>query len=191
MARRLIATWAAVSQLHSSQAHQRPLELTRYRKALIRERASEVNRIQKLLETAYIKLFSVATNVLGVSGPRHAGRSSAWAGKYTCAVGPGPRLTAQKIPELEDAIEGRIEALHRFVLAQQPAHIDYLDEAIDRCNGEIARRMGPYSEAAEQLDSIPGVNRGVAEVLVAEIGVDKSVFPSPHHLASGANCFPG
>ena len=97
----------------------------------------------------------------------------------------------KKIPELEQALEGKVKAIHRFLLAQQLAHIDYMDEAIRECSTEIEKRMVPFTEAVEQLDTIPGVNRGVAQVIVAEIGTDMGRFPSPRHLASWAGMCPG
>jgi len=166
-------------------------ELTRYRKALIRERASEVNRVQKLLEDANIKLASVVSDVLGVS---------ARAMLEAILVGEkDSRIMAEmargqlrnKIPELEGALEGKVKAIHRFLLAQQLAHIDYMDEAIRECSAEIEKRMEPFIEAVERLDTIPGVNRGVAQVIVAEIGTDMGRFPSPRHLASWAGMCPG
>lgn len=166
-------------------------ELTRYRKALIRERSSEVNRVQKLLEDANIKLASVASDVLGVSA--RAMLEALLAGeKNTHLMADLARgQLRKKIPELEQALEGRVEAVHRFLLAQQLAHIDYLDEAIGKCGTEIERRMVPFAEAVERLDTIPGVNQGVAQVIVAEIGTDMGRFPSPRHLASWAGMCPG
>jgi len=84
-----------------------------------------------------------------------------------------------------------VKSIHRFLLAQQLAHIDYMDEAIKECSARIERRIEPFIEAAERLDTIPGVNRAVVQVIVAEIGTDMGQFPSPRHLASWAGMCPG
>jgi len=166
-------------------------ELTRYRKALIRERSAEVNRVQKLLEDANIKLASVVADVLGVSA--RAMLEAIMVGeKDTRLMAEMARgQLRKKIPELEQALEGKVKAIHQFLLAQQLAHIDYMDEAIRECSTEIEKRLEPFAEAVERLDTIPGVNRGVAQVIVAEIGTDMGRFPSPRHLASWAGMCPG
>lgn len=166
-------------------------ELTRYRKALTRERASEANRVQKLLEAANIKLASVASDVLGVSGRAMLEAMLSGEEDACFLAGLARGHLRKKIPELEQALVGRVEEVHRFVLAQQLAHIDYLDGAIEQCGAEIERRMLPFNEEVERLDTIPGVNQVIAQVMVAEIGVDMARFPSSRHLASWAGMCPG
>jgi len=166
-------------------------ELTRYRKALIQERCSEINRVQKVLEGANIKLASVATNIMGVSGRAIlealiAGRTDA----QTLAELAHGRMR-KKIPLLHQALTGQMGAHQRFVLAQQLAHIDALDETIAQCSAEIAERMQPFDPQLERLCTIPGVGRRIAETLVAEIGVDMTRFPTAKHLASWAGICPG
>ncbi len=166
-------------------------ELTRYRKALVRERSSEVNRVQKLLEDANIKLASVVSDVLGVSA-RAMLEAILKGEKDTHIMAEMARgQLRKKIAELEEALEGKVKEIHRFLLAQQLAHIDYMDEAIKECSAEIEKRMEPFIEAVERLDTIPGINRGVAQVIVAEIGTDMEQFPSSRHLASWAGMCPG
>jgi transposase len=166
-------------------------ELTRYRTSLIRERAAEVNRLQKVLEGANIKLAAVATDIMGISGR-----------EILAALVGGvsePELLAQfargrlreKMPQLQQALAGQFQAHQRFLVAQQLAHIDFLDDLIAQVSGEIAERMRPFEEAVALLDTIPGVGRRTAEVLVAEIGVDMTRFPSAAHLAAWAGVAPG
>jgi transposase len=97
----------------------------------------------------------------------------------------------EKRQELEKAQTGRVKAHHRFMMGELLGHIDYLDQTIQRLNEEIQERMRPFDQEIAQLDSIPGVNRRTAEVLIAEIGTDMSRFPSAGHLASWAGMCPG
>ncbi len=166
-------------------------ELTRDRTSLIQERTAEVNRLQKTLEGANSKLGSVATDVLGVSGRQMvegliAGETDA-AALADLARG---KLRA-KHGDVERALCGRIGAHQRFLLARQLAHIDFLDDQIAQVSEEIAQRLRPVEEAVTSLDTIPGVGRRAAEVLVAEVGTDMSRFPSAAHLASWAGMCPG
>jgi transposase len=166
-------------------------ELTRYRTSLVRERTAAANRIQKTLEGANIKLAAVATDILGKSGREMLtalidGRTDA-AELAQLAKG---RLR-EKLPELERALVGRVEAHQRFLLAEQVAHVDFLEAAIERVSAEIAERVRPVEDAIERLDAIPGVGRHLAEALVAEIGTDMERFPTAHHLASWAGMCPG
>ena len=153
-------------------------ELTRYRTSLVRERTAAANRLQKTLEGANIKLASVATDILGKSGRQIlaalvAGETD---GAVLAQLAQG-RLR-EKIPQLERALVGGVGAHQRFLVAEQLAHIDFLDEAIARVSAEIAARLHPEDDAIARLDTIPGVGRAVAEALVAEIGADLSRFPS-------------
>jgi transposase len=166
-------------------------ELTRYRTALIRERSAEVNRLQKTLEGANLKLAAVATDIRGKSGQEIlaalvAGRTEP-AALAELAKG---RLRA-KLPELERALTGQFGGHQRFLVAQQLAHLDFLDESIERVSAEIAERLRPFEPALERLDTIPGVGRRIAEILLAEVGPDVSRFPSAAHLASWAGMCPG
>src|SRR5437660_4121139 len=97
----------------------------------------------------------------------------------------------EKIPQPERALAGHFAAHQRFMVAQQLAHIDYLDEAIERLSGEVAERLAPFVSTIERLDGIPGVGRRTAEILLAEIGTDMTRFPSAGHLASWAGMCPG
>jgi len=166
-------------------------ELTRYRTALVRERSAEVSRVQKVLEGANIKLAVVAKDITGVSGRDMlaallAGRTDA----ATMAQFARGRMR-EKIPQLEKALVGRFAAHQRFLVAQQLAHIDFLDDLIARVSAEVAERVGPFEALIALLDTITGIGRLTAEVVVAEIGVDMTRFPSAAHLCSWAGVVPG
>jgi transposase len=166
-------------------------ELTRYRTSLVQERAAEASRLQKTLEGANLKLGDVASNVLGRSA--RAMLEQLVAGQTDVGVlaqlARGRLRT--KIPQLERALAGRVAPHQRFLLAQQLAHLDYLEEAIERVSAEVAERLRPVEAAVERLDTIPGVGRRTAEILLAEIGLDTGRFPTAGHLASWAGMCPG
>ncbi|HKC76598.1 MAG TPA: IS110 family transposase [Chloroflexota bacterium] len=166
-------------------------ELTRYRTTLLRERAAEVNRIQKVLEGANIKLASVASDVLGMAG--RAMLEAIVAGTTDPAVlaNLARGRLHDKRPALEQALSGRVHPHQRFLLAEQLCHIDALDESIARVSAEIAERVRPFEAEIALLDTIPGVGRQGAEALLAAIGPDMSRFPSAHHLVSWAGICPG
>ena len=166
-------------------------ELTRYRQALVRERSREVQRLQKTLEGANIKLGSVASDILGKSGreilTRLAGGSTDTSELADLAQGQ----LRKKIPALERALVGRFGAQQRFLVARQLGHLDELDGLIAELSAQIAERLSPFEDALDRLDGIPGVGRTTAEVLVAEIGTDMTRFPTDAHLASWAALCPG
>jgi transposase len=166
-------------------------ELTRYRKQLLQERSREVQRLQKTLEDAGIKLSAVVSDIMG---------KSARAMLQALLDGvDDPELIAdlalgqlrKKRPALRQALEGRFSSVHRVVVGEILSHIDYLDETVDRLGNEIGHTIAPFAKAAELLDTIPGINRRTAEVLIAEMGADMSRFPDEHHLASWAGMCPG
>jgi transposase len=166
-------------------------ELTRYRTSLVRERTAEGNRRQKTLEGANIKLAAVATDLLGKSGREMLAGLVAGATDAAALAQLAKGRLREKLPELEQALQGRFGAHQRFLVAQQLAHIDFLDASIARVSAEIAERVRPVEDALDRLDTIPGIGRHVAESLVAEIGVDMERFPTAGHLASWAGMCPG
>jgi len=166
-------------------------ELTRFRSTFVRERATLINRVQKVLESANIKLASVAADVMGVSGRAMlealiAGQASP---EQMAELAKG--RMRDKRPELVKALEGRVKPHHRFVLTELLCQIDSLDETIARFDQEITDYCRPFEEAVVLIDTIPGVARATAEAIVGEIGVDMGRFPSADHLASWAGVAPG
>lgn len=166
-------------------------ELTRYRTSLVRERSAEVNRLQKTLEGANIKLASVASEVLGKSGRAMVEGLIAGETDGVVLADLAHGQLKHKREALTEALSGRLNGHQRFLLAQQLAHVDFLDEQIAQVSGEIGERLRPFDAEIARLDTIPGVGRWTAEVLLAEIGTDMSRFPSAGHLASWAGMCPG
>jgi len=166
-------------------------ELTRYRTSLVQERSAEVNRLQKTLEGANVKLASVASDVNGKSAREMLEGLVAGATDTAALAELARGKMRTKIPELKRALAGQFAPHQRFLLAQQLAHIDALDLSIEAVTAEIEQRMRPFAAEAERLDGIPGIGRITAHALIAEIGVDMAQFPTPQHLASWAKMCPG
>jgi transposase len=166
-------------------------DLTRYRKAQIEERTREVQRLEKTLQDAGIKLSSVASKVLGVSGRLmlDALISGTHDPEVLAELAKG-RLR-NKLPALKHALEGRFTGHHALIVGQQLSHIDYLEEAIVALSERIDEVIAPFASKVALLDTIPGVDKRTAELLIAEIGADMSVFPTHRHLASWAGICPG
>jgi transposase len=166
-------------------------ELTRYRTSMVRERATEVNRLQKVLEGANSKLAAVVTDIMGLSG-RAILHALVAGNEHTPELAQLARgRLREKLPELERALAGQFQAHQRFLVAQQLAHIDFLDGLLERVSAEIAERVRPVEESVILLDTIPGIGRRTAEIIVAEVGVDLQRFPSAAHLAAWAGLAPG
>jgi transposase len=166
-------------------------ELVRYRTALVRQRAQVTNRVQKTLEGANIKLASVATNVIGVSGRAMlAGLAKGETDPALLAQHARGRMQ-RKRQELESALCGRMGPHQQFLLQEQLALVNSLDASIQRVNDEIARRLQPHTEILERLDEIPGIGPRIIQIILAEIGPDLTRFPSAAHLASWAGLCPG
>ena len=166
-------------------------DLTRYRKALLAERTREAQRLHKVLEDAGIKLASVASDPLGVSG--RAMLEALVQGTHdpqVLAELARGRLRA-KLLALREALEGRFGAHHGLLVGEMLARIDQMDETISRLSAEVARVAAPFSPLLALLMTIPGVSRRTAEVILAEIGPDMSRFPTAAHLASWAGVCPG
>lgn len=166
-------------------------ELTRYRRCLIRNRSQESNRIQKLLEDANVKLGSVVTDVLGVSG-----LEMLWAlvdgEKDTSKLADMARgRMHSKKSELKEALNGRLKEHHRMVLRELLRHVEHLDKAVARLDREIKKRLRDQDTDIERLDEIPGIDRRTIEDVLAEIGTDMTRFPTSAHLASWAGVCPG
>lgn len=197
-------------------------EMTRYRTTLVQERTRVVNRVQKLLEEANIKLSSVATDIMGVSARAMLEELAAGQTDAGRMADLARGRMRNKVPELAKALTGMVQPHHRFLLAQQLGHIDFLDEQIETISAVIGQQLEAmnrpdeplepgadvggdegeprtqesepsltWEEAMALLDTIPGVDRWTAEVILAEIGLDMSRFPTADHLASWAGLAPG
>jgi transposase len=166
-------------------------DLTRYRKKLIEDRAKETQRVQKVFEDAGIKLDSVVTDVLGKASRRML--DALVAGERNPEVLAEMALTRMRprIPELRQALVGRFNEHHAVMIRMHLAHIDHLGASIDALDAEVDRVIAPFADHVRRLMTIPGVGKRTAEVVIAEIGVDMSRFPSAGHLASWAGLCPG
>jgi transposase len=166
-------------------------DLTRYRTSLVRERAREVQRLQKLLEDAGVKLESVVTDVSGKAARRMI--EALISGERDPEVLADMALTRMrpKIPELRKALVGRFEDHHALLARMHLDHIDELAAMVARLDDEVDRLMAPFAEPAAGLMSVPGIGERTAEVVISEIGVDMSRFPTAAHLASWAGLCPG
>jgi transposase len=166
-------------------------DLTRYRVELTQAQNRVANRIQKLLEQANIKLSSVASNALGVSGQRMIEAIIAGEEDAERLANLAQKRLRQRIPELQLALEGRVRDPHRFLLQEFLDEWRALGARIRRIEEEIDRRIVPFEEAVTLWQSIPGMDRVTACNLVAELGVNMAQFPSAQHLASWAGLCPG
>jgi transposase len=181
--------------LHASFIPSRPQrevrELTRYRTSLSEERGRTINRLQKTLEDANIKLASVATDVMGASA-RDMLTALLQGETDASALAQLARGNMRsKLERLEQALQGRLTDQHRFLLSEQLSHIDALAQEIERLSIEIAERLLPFEDSLKRLETIPGIKRRLAEVILSEIGTDMSRFPSARHLASWTGMCPG
>jgi transposase len=166
-------------------------DLTRQRAQLVRERATVVNRIQKVLEDANIKLASVASDVLGASG-RAMLLALIGGGEDPAALAALAKGRLRgKTPELTRALHGLVTDHHRFLLRTLLRQVEQLEALIAEYGGRIEEVTVPFAEAAARLETIPGLGAKAAEVIVAEIGTDMTKFPTAGHLASWAGLCPG
>jgi transposase len=166
-------------------------ELVRYRTSLIQERTAHVNRLQKVLESANIKLAAVAAEVTGVSARQMLAALVAGETDPAALAALAKGRLRDKLPALERALVGRFGAHHRYLVARILAAIDFLDGEIADLSARIAEVERPFEAALVRLDAIPGIGRRIAEILLAELGPDLSAFPSAQHLASWAGLCPG
>lgn len=166
-------------------------ELTRYRANQVRARAKEVQHLLKTLESANLKLASVATDVVGASG---------WQMLTAVAAGEeDPEVLAQmaktglrrKLDDLEQAFIGRVKPHHRVLIRATLDHLRFLEQSIEHLDAEVARTLVPFAAQQAALDAVPGIGPVAAVAIIAEIGVDMDRFPTAEHLASWAGVCPG
>ena len=166
-------------------------EITRYRRQLTEERSREVQRLHKLLEDANVKLTSVATHVLGVTGRMILDALCAGERDPDVLAGMAKGRLKAKADDLRHCVPGRFSEFHAVMTRELLAHIDYFDAATARLDEQIDRLMAPFADARDRFDTIPGIGKRNAEIIVAEIGIDMTQFPTPAHLASWAGLCPG
>jgi transposase len=175
------------------QAQRELRDLTRTRTVLTDERTASVNRLQKVLEDANIKLAGpkMVTDIMGVSGRLMLEAILEGNSDPATIADLAKGKLRKKREQLERALAGRVNAHHRMLLAMHLEHIDLLDEQIARLSQEIAERLRPFEFELALLDTIPGVGRLTAETWAAEVGFDLSHWPTPPHLASWSAMCPG
>ena len=192
------ATWIAELLAHglirASFVPPRPIQelrdLTRTRKELTREIVRHTQRIHAVLEEANIKLASVITDILGLSGRRMlkaivAGETDA---QRLADLGSS-RLAAPR-EALVAALDGRIRDHHRFLIGQHLKTIEQIETTIGEFDARIEAALAPFRDAVERLTGVPGISRTAAQIVIAEIGVDMSQFPTADHLISWAGLCP-
>jgi transposase len=192
------ATWLADLMAHGlirasfvpDEPTQQMRDLLRTRKQMVRERSSHIQRIQKTLEDANIKLDSVVTDILGLSGRRIIEALIAGQTMPQALASLAHRRIHASADELEAALRGRVTRHHRFLLKLYLDQIDALDAALARIDEEVSANVEPFRTAIEMLSTIPGISTLSAEVIVAEIGIDMSRFETASHLISWAGLCP-
>ena len=166
-------------------------DLTRYRRKLVEARSAERNRLLKLLESANIKLASVATDVFGVSGRRMLEALIEGTTSLPEMAQLAKGKLRNKIPQLEFALEGRLQEHHRFLLRLQQNRLDAIEADVAVLEQRIQQRLQPYASQLKLLQEIPGIDLTLAAVIIAELGVDMTVFQSVSQMASWAGVCPG
>jgi transposase len=168
-------------------------DLTRFRAQLASEQTRLANRIHKVLEDANIKLGAVASDILGKSGRAMLRALIRGQRDPEKLADLAQRRLRGKIPELKRALEGHFTEHHRFLVEHLLGHLDELERHVEEISDRIAEQFRPLLSDArlKRLDAIPGVNRTTIENVIAEIGVDMSLYPDEHHLCSWAGICPG
>ena len=166
-------------------------DLTRYLNTVIQDRTRVANRLQKVLEDAGIKLASVASDVLGVSGRAMLQALVAGTTDPTTLADLARGQLRRKLPALREALTGHFRPHHAFLVGRLLADLEYCEEAIADTSLRIEELMRPFASQLARLDTIPGINRRTAEVVIAEMGADMTVFPTARHAASWTGLAPG
>jgi transposase len=166
-------------------------ELTRYRKHQIAERTQEINRVHRMLQDAGVKLTTVVSDIMGVSGRAmlHALVAGTTDPEVLAELARG-RLRA-KLPLLRQALQGRFRAHHALLLGHMLSKLEFLEDLIAQLTAEIDERLAPFAATLAHLDTIPGVDRRSATTILVETGGDMTRFPTAAHLTSWATVCPG
>jgi len=165
--------------------------LTRYRRAQIEERGREAQRLDKILQDAGVKLSSVASDIMGQSGRAMLDALVTGSHDPEVLANLAKGRLRTKLPALQEALKGRFSAHHALIVGEILAKLDYMEEAIGRLSAEVDRVIAPFAHQVELLDTIPGVDKRTAEMIIAEVGTDMGRFGSSGRLASWAGMCPG
>jgi transposase len=166
-------------------------DVTRYRIDLVAVRTAEKQRVEKLLEDACIKLSSVASDIFGVSGRAMLDALAAGERSPKALAQLARSVLRRKISALEEAFTGHFTEHHAFLLGKMLARIDALDADIAELDAQIEAMTAPFASAVERLDEIPGIGPIAAAIILAEVGLDMTRFPTAQHLCSWAKFTPG
>jgi transposase len=190
-----IARLVEVGLVRPSFVPDRPIrqlrDLTRFRRTRMEERTREAQRLDKVLQDAGIKLSSVASDPLGVSGRAMLGALVAGTREPEILAELARGTLRKKIPLLRSALEGRFDAHHALLVAEVLEQLDALDASVGRLSDQIDVMIAPFADARDRLVTIPGVDKRAAEAIIGEIGVDMGRFKTGAHLASWAGMCPG
>jgi transposase len=166
-------------------------QLTRYRRAVVQTRASEQNRVEKHLQIAGVKLSSVASHVFGVSGTdmlNHIAKGTTDPGKL---AGLARGRLRKKMPELRDAFAGSISEHTQHLIALQMEQMNRLESTIAEAELKIEKKVEPYAEILARIDGMPGIDLRTAIDVLAETGIDMSVWETHRQIAAMAGLCPG
>jgi len=166
-------------------------DLTRYRMKLTNERSAAVNRVEKVLEDANIKLSSVVSDIQGVSARQMLEAIIAQKDDSQELAELAKGRLRNKIPALVEALTGQVRAHHRFMLRELLEHVDGLNHRLQQLNGRIEYLTLPHARLIERLDAVTGVGKHTAQIILAEVGASVAQFPTFNHLASWACMCPG
>lgn len=166
-------------------------DLTRYRKLLTHQRTEEAQRLHGMLQKAGIKLSSVASDILGASGRDMLEALIEGTGDAAMLAELARGRLRSKLPQLEKALRGSFRPHHAILVREMLAHIEYLEQALERVTARIKEEILPFAEGVRRLKTIPGWRDHTAETVLAEVGVEMSVFATDGHIASWAGLCPG
>jgi transposase len=166
-------------------------DLTRTRKQMMRERAREIQRIQKILQDANVKLTSVLTDIMGASGRRILGAILDGETDPRKLAGLADWRVKASREQIAEALQGRVTEHHQFMISLHLRHIDQIDANVSELERRIEKALDPFRPVVERLRGVPGISFDAAAVIIAETGADMSVFPTDDALVAWAGLSPG